>query len=319
MKTPFLAALLALIPAPFDAPERRATSIAFHPEEGLELSKEFDMSVEVDLDEMTVLVDGEEAALDGMEASMRFEERVVVTDSYVAMGDGRPEKLRRTFDVLTSSETSSGSLSEPTEEVGASDLEGETVLFEWDDDEEEFVPSFEDSEADEALLEELEEDMDLRGFLPEDEVEEGDSWEFEAVEMERLLELGGDLGIETAEEEEEEEEDDMDRAMDEVFENLDGTITCTYTGDREEDSRSIATITIAGEFSGSADAEDDSGSVTVTFDLEGQLDWDLEGGRFVAFELGGDIDIEFEFVEEDMTMNMSMDGEITMSGTAEEQ
>lgn len=319
MKTLFIVAIVALISSSFDDPEGRASSITFHPKEGLELSKSFRMTYEVELDEMTLSVGGEEVSMDGTEMSMtlELEESVSVSDTYVAMGDGRPEKLRRTFDELAHSQKSSGTQVLTTDEEYKSDLEGETVLFVWDEDEEECVASFEDSEADEDLLEELEEDMDLRGFLPEGEVEEGDSWELEASEMERLLSLGGDLHFETGDEEEGEEADDLNRAWDDALENLEGTITCTYSGDSEVDSRMVAAITIEAEFYGSADA--DALTVTMTFDLEGQLDWDLEGGHFVAFELGGEFDVDVEMTDGEALMTMSLDGEISFTGEAEEE
>ncbi len=170
------ACLVALALSP-PAPE-----IAFHPEEGRSLTKTFGSQMSLDLDELSLIVDGQDmgAMMGDMTFGLETDSTYVVTDEYASMGDGRPQKLHRTFDELSQQsevniEIAAAGMAETQGSASASELEGLSVVFTWNADDFEYDVAFADGDGDQALLEGLEEDMDMRGILPDGPVSEGDS------------------------------------------------------------------------------------------------------------------------------------------------
>ncbi len=253
------------------------------------------------LESMAFSMDGEEVPADAfgeVEIQIEHSEVYVVTDAFEAMADGRPQRLRRTFQELGGQERSSFS-SEGGDESDDSGyesvLEGKTVVFTWNGEAGRFDATFaEGIEGDEALLAELDEDMDLRRLLPTGSVSEGDTWSIEPGAFACILDPGGDLGLEDAEG----EEQDTSVQDAELRANLAGTITATYKGMREEDG--VQQAVIALEFDTHTHAEQalgpeevpegasGTGRVEVRFLLEGELRWDLEHGHALSFELSGE-------------------------------
>ena len=69
-------------------------------------------------------------------------------------------------------------------------------LFDWNADDSAYEASFAgDQGGDEDLLEGLEQDLDLSGFLPDKEVAEGDSWSLESATVRALLAPCGDVKL----------------------------------------------------------------------------------------------------------------------------
>ena len=198
------------------------------------------------------------------------------------------------------------------------------MRFTWSDEEQDYEIAFADEGEDEdALLEGLFEDMDLRAFLPEDEVSEGDSWDIDPIEFRLANSPGGvDFVGDDEDQAEEELEDDLDEAMD-------GDFTGTLRGTREEGGRRVAVIGLELELETSAEQTVDREEgevlleVAATFELEGELLWDLEGGHLAGLELDGTLemreaetsifvapnDVEYEVVQ---TMEMSGDYRIAV-------
>lgn len=286
------------------------------------------------LESMAFTMNGEEVPADAfgaVDVQIEHSEVYVVSDAFEAVADGRPQRLRRTFEELGGKESSSYS----SEDEDASDesdyesaLEGKTVVFTWNEEEERFDAAFaEGTEGDEALLAELDEDMDLRRLLPAGPVAEGDSWSIEPDAFASILDPGGDLGLE-AEEGEEEDTSAQDAAL---RENVTGTIRATYEGQREEDGVAV----IALEVDTNSHAEHDlgaeelpegtsgTGRVEVRFLLEGELRWDLVHGHALSFELSGESgltaiqtiqgDFEGESLEHVQTMVFSGETSFSMS------
>jgi len=203
------------------------------------------------------------------------------------------------------------------------------VVFSWDEDEEQYTAAFhEDSEGDEDLLEDLWGDADLLGFLPEDEVEEGDSWEPDVEAFKRLLSPGGDLVFL-----DDEGESSADEIDEEIDESLDGEIECEL----ESIEDGIAIISVTMELEGTGDIETDmegdgemieSGvqlrEVTIESEYEGTLTWDLRAGHMVSFNLVGETEVSIleqvtlaiangESFEQAQTMVFSSETEIEYS------
>ena len=307
--------------------------IAFHAEEGTSVVRTFEFEIDQELSAIEITVNGQDIPpeyLEGVEASLSDTDRVVVTDEFGSLLDGRPATLRRTFEELSGLTTESstgpeGEIDESTAEK-SSPLEGSTVLFTWDDDEQEYSAEFEDG-GDEDLLDELVEDMDLRGFLPEDSVDEGDSWEPGIEAFKALLDAGGDLHLRADDEERSEVDEQLD-------ENIDGDVRVTYAGVRSEDGVEVAVleIEVSAESQGEGVEEDDDGieaqmTMTIAFELEGELTWDIAAGHLHGLELTGSLDAEMTNVTEmdgegemmEFIQEMSFEGTVAFTVSVEAQ
>jgi hypothetical protein len=282
---------------------------------------------EINLDSMSMVFDGREMPISEGDVSMerKSRERIELKDTYHEVAGERPLKLERSFVALgasNSSEESSPQGEESKEVEETSELEGESVTFTWDEEEEEYSVAFTDDKGDEELLDELEEDADLRGFLPGKEVADGDTWEVGPAAFSRVVSPGGNVKLVGDEEGAEDEE--IERQFEE---NLAGELTATWRGEREVGGRKVGVIALAGELASEAeqDVQDGPGEGTttmaLTYDVEGELLWDLEGGHFASLDLSGAIDLKATTEvsiggEHEMKHTMALSGTWVISATA---
>ena len=237
-----------------------------------------------------------------MEASLSqsMEEELVVVDEFVTVEEGRVLALRREFTDLSRDllNTSDGVDYDETEESG---LAGETVLFEWDEDEQEWAVSFDDddSDADEDLLEGLVFDMDMALLLPDEEIAVDDSWTFEGEGLRWLISPGGDLSWVSSEDEASDLDALIDEAGDDMWDNMDGGFTMTYVGPEETDEGRFAVFTIEAELEGAGESLEELEEVdgerfvkdTFVFEGEGEMRWDLDAGRLASATLEGSLGV----------------------------
>lgn len=313
-----------------------ADSVEFRPSVAGGLTKTFNQTTEMTIDDMVMVMNGQEMPPEMMPSDLETSTKmtIVVTDSYEGVDEGRPGKVSRTYDELASTTAFSASMPAPIGEMdeemdGGSELEGLTVNFTWDGESEDFIASFaeENEDEDEALLDDLWEDMDLRGLLPSGGVSEGDSWRIDLETLPHVLAPGGNLKILP-----DEVNDMMGMGPGGDFSNMagmmgefEGTATGTYQGARDMDGREVGVIALQFAVHSAADITDmlmeamdsmdvenlgememdfDSADVEMGFDGEGELLWDLAGGHFHSIEL--ELDMEFAM---DMVMSMSMMGQ----------
>ena len=301
-----------------------AGDFTFHAEAGSRVVRTFDFELEMELESMTMTVGGNPVPADhteGVEMTMGERTHLLVTDEYGAAEDGRPATLRRTFDELSgeSSNWSTGPQGESeTNAEKSSELEGSTVVFTWDAEAEAYEVEFEDS-GDADLLAGLEEDLDLRGFLPDGDVEEGDTWETDLEPFRRVFEPGGDLGLRA-------EGNPRSGVDDLILENLEGSVQITYLGTRDDEGVEVAVLQleISAATTAEASLESEGGGeveqfVTMEFELEGELAWALEPGRLHGLEIAGDLASEITNTSEfggaeqpmDFVQAMSFEGEVS--------
>ena len=317
--------LVAIVPAvPLVAFAAALDAPSFQPEAGTVLSKTFTSSVLFELDDLSLVAQDMDMTemLGAFEITVETEQTITVTDEYVEMDGGRLRQLKRTFDTLASSAVISMSNEmmgdENKESTSESDLEGRTVVFTWDDEEDDYVVTFDgDEEDDEDLLESLTEDMDLRVLLPEDDVSEGDQWEIDPVELGSIFMPGGNLHLVPPDVDEEQMEffEGLfgDELKDMLEEALEGTVTCTYKGKRNDGGVEVGTIEIEIEISLLIDLSDfitdlidelaegempdfSLDMADLGFEYEGKalLLWNLEEGHVHLFESSGDVSITFD-------------------------
>lgn len=319
----------------------RGAEVSYHPEKGSTVSKTFEMQSEIALDEFTIAQNGQEmdpSMIGEMEVNVTTTVTIAVTDEYVAVERGaRPTKLTRTYDTLSTKSTYAGSnpmVGDMSQEMdGASELEGLRVTFTWDDDAGEYIAEFaEDSDGDQALLEDLTEDLDLRDFLPSSEVSEGDTWEVDPAELREIFVPGGAVKIEM----DVPDEMDMSGAQpspSEFMGDFDGEVTAEFVGLREEGGVKVAVIAIEAEVSTAKDmtsfAEEMMGGMegvdmTVEsmdmeweFEGKGELLWNVERGVVYSFDMSGEISqtIDTAVGISMQGMEMNVEQSMVFSGT----
>ncbi len=321
---------------------RPGESVGYAPKEGSVLAKKVVIESAITLEEMSFEVNGQDMSQAAqVEMSAEISVALGVTDRYTAMLPGRPAKLERTFDEVSSKTHVSGSnpMGEQDIEIpGSSELEGLTVAFAWDEDEEGYTASFaEDGDGDEKLLEDLAEDMDLRGFLPGKEVAMGDTWAVPTSAVKAALAPGGSIKIEPeADDERFGQMGGVDQfSLHDLVNNLEGDFQAEYAGVREEEGVRVAVIKLKLEGHSAEDMTEktaeqikdnlppgvemelESVDLEFSLDTEGELLWDLEAGHFHSLELSGDSKIiadtamTVQVGEQDQQMENSM----TFGGT----
>jgi len=272
------------------------------------LERALESAFTLDLAEMSLAMDGEEIPpelLGEFDVHIEHAERYAITDLFEAVDGARPTRLRRTFDELSGEErarttTEQGEQSDDSDYESA--LEGQSVVFTWNAENGAYEAAWASgSEGEAELLEALQEDLDLRRFLPAEAVAEGESWDVDVAAFHAVLEPGGDLALLDPEAEEEPDSTE-DQAL---RENLTGSVRATFAGVSEEDGRRLARIALVVEARTFAAAplgpEDlpEGGEGTsrsdVVFRLEGELAWDLAGGHAQALELGGQYEVQSVF------------------------
>jgi hypothetical protein len=321
----------------------------FAPEAGTELTKSFNTTVELSLDEMRMVMNGEEQdpSMFEMEMTMTNSSEYSWTDTYMSLGEGRPTQLVRSFDTLSNMTTTSQSNqftgSVDFDVSSTSELDGVSIVFTWNEEDGEFVASFpEDEEGDADLLEDLTEDTDLRGFLPEGAVAEGDTWSADPGYLINLLGPGGNLKLVPNEEDLPDgagPQPGSDLSFNEMLGEIEGEVTCEYKGLRDVDGHKLASIAIEIDVSSANDLTElikkkmeeidlsaqgvemdfQSADVELAVEGEGTLLWDVEGGFFSSFEFSGDMSQTMDMAMSMNTPGGDMDIEQTMemSGTIE--
>lgn len=325
------AACVAALTLPGDTLTRREAA-------GQSATRTFSFETELELIETSMSIGGEEQEnpFGGeMEHATTRSLGLVVRDTVRAAEEGCATTFTRTFEEVEG--FSSMHMSMPmmdavdSESDESSALEGLTVVFEKAD--EDFEASFpEDQGGDEDLLEGLAARLDLGQLLPEDEVEEGETWEVDPALLELLRSPGGNLHLEG-----DEDVMSMGEVPDPEEYEYDGSITAEYAGTREVEGRQLAVLTLKVDLGSMADltelaqeqAQADElpeGAVMPEIESliqetwaegEGEALWDVEAGRLHSLAL----ELEVENVQS-ATMSLdfgagvqSMEQSMTMGGT----
>lgn len=303
----------------------------FQPKSGTAITKHVAIENELELEDMSMEVNGVDMSemAGQVEMAMKVTMKLTVTDTYEAVAGERPAKLKRSFEEISSNTHVSGSNpamgAEEKDIPLASELEGATVVFAWDDGDGAYRVSFDgDQEGDAELLEDLEENLDLRGFLPSAEVAEGDSWKVSAEAVRAALAPGGDIKLRP------EGETNPMGGMDQFSQNdmigdLDGEFQASYAGTRQEDGVKVAVIKLTIDAKSAQDMSarlaeikeqmkgnlPDGVEIDISaldgeyaYEAEGELLWNLESGLIHGLSLSGEVRMIV-----DMAMGMKMGDE----------
>jgi hypothetical protein len=268
-----------------------ATRIVFAPAEGTSLTKSFEQKTTLTLDSMQI--SGMPGEGPQMEMDMKLDQAWSVVDEYVKLGDGRPAKLVRTFDKISSKVDMSmsmefmGQSQENSSSMdGKSELEGKKVVWTWDSEKGEYATAFDPEGPDAELLEELTEDADFRALLPGKEVAEGDEWTIDPKSLVDVFTPCGNLSLEP----EEQAEGgammggDSLSSMSELMDALEGEVKAKFAGMREVDGENCAIIALEFKVKSSADMTEsvkeqmeESGQDMPVEIMKVQMEWASEG------------------------------------------
>lgn len=322
--------------------------LVFGVEAGTSLKKTFKSSVQLTLDDMNMTMNGQDPPMmPEIDMTLSTDMEVVVSDEYVAIGDGAPKHVKRTYDTLAMNtemtmemDMMGTSQNQEMPMTFSSELEGKTVDFKLDADSGEYIATFPDGEGDDELLTDLSEDMDLRGFLPSGAVAEGDEWDVPAAQLVNILAPGGNLKLMP-------EDVDVDAMMgmqsnfgsmsDWFTEDLKGEVKASFTGTRDVNGKKVGVIALRVDISNAVDLtemveaameeielppeagdiEFDHMDIEIEFEGEGTLLWDLEGGHAHSLELSGDFALlmNMGMAMSAQGMDMEIEQTMEMSGT----
>lgn len=282
------------------AAKRPGQRMTFEPEAGLEVTRTVEQSIVLDLD-----TDLSSETPDGLEVQLKISSSLEFADTFIETEAGRFNKLSRTYNTLQTNYVQYVAINGEGEEQSfdsGSELEGATVVFSWNADDEEYDRELTEGDIDDDLLMELEHDLDLAGFLPEEEVEEDDSWDIDIETFKLLLDPGREVGITAPGSEDDEEDEDEESFLD----TLEGDVTATFAGLREDDDMTFAVIKVEAEVTGTESSEteiplpDDSTllqteDVEYILELEGEILWSLESNMIAKASLSGDLERAVEY------------------------
>lgn len=269
----------------------RADSPKFQAREGVVVKRTLEMKGTRDLQSQAMELGDERQVNPNAFLHIDLGWKHVVKDEYVKCTDERVDHLKRTYDSLEKSRTEKSkdqAGAEKTNEVKETcDLEGNSVNFVWNADKKEYAKSFEDK-GDEALLADLELDMDYREFLPAPDAEVGAKWERDLADLKvYLLRPGGDLPFHA--EKPPRPLDTRMRAI--VWDATKGKVEFELKPSTETDGRKLAHIHFKGQNTVDASAEAESGepgpsrlAMADSQTFEGELVWDLAAGRAHGIE-----------------------------------
>jgi hypothetical protein len=302
------------------------------------LSKSFETRMKLESKEIKIFVEGRDEPIrppGDIHVSVEDTTKIDVTDEYLEMAKGRPDKLQRTFDKLeehaTQTARSEGKGEEDDQEGDheskqESALEGKSVLFTWNEDNGAFAASFPKEGGDPALLEDLVEDMDFRTLLPKGKVAEDESWDVDGKAFAAVIDPGGSLKFEDKEKDEDEDSDK--NVGKEIRKHLAGKGHATWKGVREEDGKKLGAIAISADLSSEGETESKGPFAGKThfqlkLELEGELLWDLSAGHFHAFHATGKVELDTTSTAKvqmgektsEMRQELDLEGEMTLKAS----
>jgi hypothetical protein len=291
----YRSALLGLLAAA-SAP---AGELSFAPREGARVKKTFVQEITTKLKEMRQSIDGEplEAAeVEQPTLELESRETITVVDQYVRVGAGRPLELVRNYEEVgskSSRDVRLGDEGEQAQEEQGSPLEGRSVRFTWNESGERYEREFVGGEGDDALLEDLDEDMDLRDWLPGEEARGAESWEVPLKAFRYHLFAGG-LDLEPVDGEAESDGELAEPSTQDYLDHATGAIRATRVEGGEGADPDLERLQVEIELETWVEFERQEQSATtrieIAYDLEGELVWNRAEGRIERFEVEGEYD-----------------------------
>ena len=277
--------LLAALVFAFLPPQ--ADSLAHGVAKGTKLTKSNSVSFEAELQHASIKVDGRELpaeVIEKFEMTMSIATEEQVEDEYVSLDGARPTELVRHYEKASQREKLHtifpGAKPKDEDNTVESPLVDHAVVFTWDPKAEKYTRAYRGDEAEKALLEKLEAEMEFAEILPPGKVEVGDTWKLDAKSFKAITAPGGSLSYP--------KKSKSDR--DPLDDHMHGTIEARYDGSREVDGRTLAVIHLHADVAAAREPDESDESpmkLEIGLDLQGEYLWDGAHGHLASFELEG--------------------------------
>jgi hypothetical protein len=252
-----------------------------------------------------------------------------VEDELGAVAEGRPREFQRLYrkagitrELEIPEDCVITDLEAKREQT--SPLEGRRVRFAWNEGKGEYDRESggdeEEGGIDEALLDELQEDLDLRFLLPPGEPAEGNLWEIEPALFAAILTPGGFLvPPEMTGERKEFSARERDYLLPEglpweYFVKPAGKITGEFLGVREKEGVRLAAIEIRGNL------EDEEAELIEVFDerigrehQQADTDFEMEGKGLLLWDLERNLPASFQFTGK-LRLSLNVEWLVTQRG-----
>lgn len=297
--------LLAFVPA--------ADEIRYDPKPGTESSKKLDVSLEFNVDEVTLEVNDQPLPAEAMgqlqDMTITLGLAVGVTEKLTGVKDGRAIDFLRTYDSVHGKAEAGND----SKEDSFNEMEGKTVHFLWDESKSEYKKSWHECTGKDEILNTLSPDMDVSALLPSKKVGKGDKWEVAGGKVLSLLMPGmqsGPLDLDKAGLGADESKavqimiDELGPQVEEGLKHL--HVGCEYLGSHDSDGANVADVklNLDGQFKIDLGpmveriaAEESSGngptSVKAAVSLEikgdGTLLWNVDTHMLQSYALDADL------------------------------
>ncbi len=319
--------------------------LSFHVPSGSVLARSFESRQEVSQDDVEMLLNGQPIPA-GTNNGMTLiqSQSLEIVDEFTAVEGSQPKSLKRSFQKIASSgEQSTKNPMDAGEQEDTqkarSELEGKTVVFEWDAAKSEFKKSFAPEGPEEKLLSGLVEDVDFRGFLPASgQASAEDSWQVDVAAMSSLFLPGGNLSLKPVEGPDGVKDGGNMNMFEsnpaDAFSGLEGEVKATYKGSRDVDGVPCGVIALDFKVHSTKDLTDklpkpggnsgpmgdvhvDHVKAFLALEGEGELIWDLGLGCARSLSMSAKIKNQMEVAMKIAQGDKSMDilRKMQMSGS----
>jgi hypothetical protein len=281
------------------------------PKQGEEVTKTYTREQTMKLvdSSATVIIDGEEQDEEDTTPDLEMVEHtsVVVVETVRALEDERVRMLTRKYEQCSFERSMEMTMPDGEtrnrENEETSDLEGKTVAFRWDSDEEAYSASWaadEEQDGEDELLEGLQADSSLAWLLPAEAIDVDGEWELDTAAFGRLMSpmglfhwQGGSMMAQA-----------LPAQLRDALEVEDFTLKLVSVKD------GLALVGFEAEAGATFELLPPEGvemppdlEISMNFDyqfeLKGELTWDLEANRALSLTLGGSVAMETTEVRTD--------------------
>lgn len=312
----------------------RADKVTFAPKDDSEVAREFSFKAAVYLDDLRVMVDGQEMPVptDELSGGILFDVAMEVADRFVKSDEGRVIELVRTYGKIRGE---AGPEGETESMDGIDELVDKPVRFRWNESDGEYDVTYADEKAagKPELLEALAPDMDFTMLLPEGEVAKGAKWSVKGDEL-ALLFFPGGMPVSLPD-----DPSGMSKQVEEALESQvaaafkDFEVACTYQGAREEGSTRVGEITFSFQGKVNIDLTDilrtaieaQAGEVDIQvditanlgleFDGSGILLWNLAAGHVHSMDMTNEMVLALQAEADVDAMGQQFSGEISLEAS----
>jgi hypothetical protein len=304
-------------------------TVRFGPKSGTEVKKSMTVGLEMNIEELNFVVDGEEmppeALGEALDQAFVMEVVQTVTDKYIKVKEDQVEELIRSYDSM---QVTLEMGEEVTEETGTEGLAGKQVRFVRNDKTGAYDKEWFECEGEEQMLKSLSEDMDMRRLLPSGSVKPDQEWKLEGKDMGVLMWPGitsaEDIDLSQADLDAQQAElaqmmmDDLGPRFEEALQGM--KIGLKYVGVREVEGVELAEIAINIDGTMSMDMGEliekiaasqggeqmEGADITLTMTMgmkgEGALLWNNQNGHLHSYKLdatmdfaiNGDLDVDVQ-------------------------